>query len=301
MSRIPIFSAGGGFVLCLLIFFIACTKNPNPTPPVHDTVTVIKNDTTKLTDTLYATKPDSTVNLTKGLLLYLPFSGNMADSSGNGNPTTPLNGASLAYDEHGYVNNAFGGDGTNKVLLVTNNGSIKFDTALSISLDFMTTDPSTRHEYLSMVDWNNGFSPSFGIGQNMPFNPSVVAGGFVDISTGCGNYGNLDPYPVGDSAIFYPQLYRWYNLIVVYHRGSMQTYVNGHLVSTKTSAGTKLLNCSDAYVVVGGWWIQDPINVEGALDNIRMYNRVLTPHEIAALSANYQVTSTSQRSGLRSH
>ena len=77
---------------------IGCTKTPPPPPPVHDTVTVIKNDT--LTDTLYATKPDPTVNLTKGLLLYLPFSGNIADSSGNNNPTL-ASGSVLTYDAHG--------------------------------------------------------------------------------------------------------------------------------------------------------------------------------------------------------
>ncbi|HLZ88081.1 MAG TPA: hypothetical protein VKQ52_12590, partial [Puia sp.] len=106
----------------LLVLF-SCTKNANPTPPIHDTVTVIKNDTTKLTDTLYASKPDTTVNLTKGLLVYLPFSGNIADSSGNGNPTQAV-GSVLTYDAHGYANSAFGGTGNGEKVIVTNNGSI---------------------------------------------------------------------------------------------------------------------------------------------------------------------------------
>src|SRR5579872_119602 len=142
---------GAALVCCVLSIttFPSCTKNPLP---IHDTVTVIKNDTTKLTDTLYATKPDPTVDLTKGLLLYLPFSGSIADSSGNKNPTTALNGASLTYDTHGYANQAFGANGTNQVILVTNNGSIKFDTAWSVSLDFMTTDLTSRHNLLSYVN-----------------------------------------------------------------------------------------------------------------------------------------------------
>ena len=49
--------------LLILTFSPGCTKSKDPKPPVADT----------------------TVNLTKGLLLYLPFSGNIADSSGNGN------------------------------------------------------------------------------------------------------------------------------------------------------------------------------------------------------------------------
>jgi hypothetical protein len=39
--------------------------------------------------------------------------------------------------------------------------------------------------------------------------------------------------------------------------------------------------------------------MNGKLDNVRLYNRVLTPHEIAALSSNYQVTSNSQRPAVR--
>src|SRR5579864_3854519 len=101
MNRTKIFAVVAAVSFCLLIFFIACTKNESPTPPVHDTVTVIKNDTTIKIDTVYATKPDSTINLTKGLLLYLPFSGNIADSSGNGNPTAAV-GTPLTYDAHGW-------------------------------------------------------------------------------------------------------------------------------------------------------------------------------------------------------
>src|SRR5579871_822335 len=116
-----------------IILFAACTKNSNPTPPVHDTVTVVKNDT------LYATKTDSTVNLTKGLLVYLPFSGNIADSSGNNNPTAAI-GTPLTYDAHGWANNAFGSAGDGTEVVVTNNGSIKFDTAFSVSFAFMVND-----------------------------------------------------------------------------------------------------------------------------------------------------------------
>src|ERR1700722_3056912 len=86
--------------LAVLTFVLptACTKGP--TTIVTDTVTGIKNDTTikTQTDTLYATKPDSTVNLTQGLLVYLNFSGNIMDSSGNNNLTTAV-GNVLTYDE----------------------------------------------------------------------------------------------------------------------------------------------------------------------------------------------------------
>src|SRR5882757_555509 len=101
-----------------LISSLSCTKNSNPAPPVHDTVTVTTHDTTQLTDTLYGTKPDPTVNLTKGLLLYLPFSGNIADSSGNNNATMAV-GNVLTYDTHGWADNAFGSTGNGERIYVT--------------------------------------------------------------------------------------------------------------------------------------------------------------------------------------
>jgi hypothetical protein len=281
------------------VFPTACSKSPT-TRIVTDTVTVIKNDTTikTQTDTLYGTKPDSTVNLTQGLLLYLPFSGNIADSSGNGNPTAALNGASLTYDAHGYANNAFGGNGSNQVIQVTNNGSIQFDTALSVSVDFMTTDLSIRHAFLSMIDYTNGFGASFIFSTSVPGNTNYFDVGMLDSSNGCSNYGS-NANPLTDTTAFVPVPGAWYNTIATYENGTMKVYVNGSLIGTKVTSSSKLNLCPDASVIVGGWWSGDPIGVAGEIDNVRLYNRVLTPQEIAVLSSNYQVTSNSQRPAVR--
>jgi hypothetical protein len=259
----------------------SCTKNTAP-PPVHDTTVVIKTDTLTVPP-----PPDPTVNLRKGLLLWLPFDGNMADSSGNGNPTSPLNGASLTYDEHGYANNAFGAAGTNQVILVTNNGSIKFDTAYSISLNFMTLDSSSLHCYLSMVNWADGYGPSFAIGTTVPGYSNFDVG-VNDISAGCDNYGTTNPNKLNDTTVFKPLIQSWYNAIIVYHRGSVTTYINGNQVSTKKGTGTLANLCSASNIVVGGWWTPTPENINGKVDDIRIYNRVLTPHEIALLAKRFQ-------------
>jgi hypothetical protein len=44
-------------------------------------------------------------------------------------------------------------------------------------------------------------------------------------------------------------------------------------------------------LLIGAWWNTQPIGMNGKLDNVR----VLSPHEVIALSSNYQVTSNSQR------
>jgi hypothetical protein len=52
-------------VACSFVLIFSCTKNNTPTP----------------------SESQSDVNLKNGLLVYLPFDGNFADSSGNGNQT----------------------------------------------------------------------------------------------------------------------------------------------------------------------------------------------------------------------
>ena len=110
----------------LLAIYISpgCIKNnPEPKPPVDST---------------------QTVDLKKGLLVYLPFSGNYADSSGNNNPTQLVgSGGALTSDAQNTANSAFGSSGIDGRIEVTNNGSIKFDTAFTVSLNVM------EHSYLA--------------------------------------------------------------------------------------------------------------------------------------------------------
>jgi len=251
---------------------------------------VIKNDT--LTDTLYATKPDPTVNLTKGLLLYLPFSGNIADSSGNNNPTL-ASGSVLTYDAHGYANSAFGADGTGtKKIYVSNNGSIQFDTAYSVALGFMTNDTINQGTYISMIDPATGYGVTFNIGQTTT-SPSRFAWGTEDVTLGCSQYGKNDATNIVDTTNFRPVPGSWYKAVMIYHRGATQIYINGQLIYSKVGLGTLANLCPSAKIMIGAWWDSDPLRFNGKLDNIRLYNRVLTPHEITALSSSYQVTSNS--------
>ncbi len=279
-----------------LALFFSCAKN-DPKPPIHDTVTVIKKDT--LTDTLYGTKPDPTVNLTKGLLLYLPFSGNIADSSGNNNPTQAV-GSVLTYDAHGYSNSAFGATGNGERVYVTNNGSIKFDTAYSLSFGFMTNDTLNQGSFVSMIDPLTGQGVTLNIGLT-----TTVRGHFSwgteDISLGCSTYGKGDAINLIDTTSFVPIPGAWYNAIAIYHRGSTQLYINGKLIDSKVGLGTLANLCPSAKIMIGAWWDSDPLHFNGKLDNIRLYNRVLTPNEIVKLSTSYQITSNSYKPGLRTN
>jgi len=283
-------------VLVFFAFFYSCTKNPSPTPPVTDTVTVTK------TDTVTAYPPsDTTIKLTKGLLLYLNFNGSVADSSGNNNPTEVIGGNVLTYDAHGYANSAFGGDGTGQRIKVINNGSILFDTAFSLSYDFMI-NVYQRQAFVSMVDTLHGNGPSFLSSESIPGLENLMF--FAsDVTASCdaaGPFNAENPAVQADSTII-PQVGAWYNVINIYHKGTIQTYINGQLQHTASGPGTADLLCPGSVVVIGGWWDGDPITINGKLDEVRLYNRVLTPHEIVTLSQHFQETSESVKPALVTH
>jgi hypothetical protein len=288
-----------------LFFTIGCTKNGTPPPPVHDTTTIIKHDTTKLTDTIQQ-KLD-TPDLKNGLVLYLNFNGSFADSSGLNQTVTPLNGAALGYDMHGYANSAFNSTGNGTVLQVTNNGSYAVDTAFSLSFDFKLNTPavfsggydfSGLETFVSIVDLSSGNGPTFNTGMIVPGEPQYFSFGVNGSATTCSVYGAGNPTSVGDTTNFAPQIGAWYNCICIYSHGTIYVYINGKLVGQKTGLGTSALFCSNASLIVGGWWngtsggASTLENLRGSLDELRFYNRSLNAKQIAWLSRNFQINST---------
>jgi Concanavalin A-like lectin/glucanases superfamily len=266
-----------GLALAAFVVFVGCSKtiNPQPLPPIHDTVTVVKTDT--------LLKQPDTGNLRKGLLVYLPFNGTMADSSGNGNLTTVLPGVSLSYDEHGKANSAFSSMGGGS-LLVSNNGSIKFDTAYSVSINVMIRSMGMQ-EFAILTGYNDNKGATFGIGTNQP-GISNLTMGLTDSTADCGSLSDVNNTTI-DTCQFIPQPGSWYNIISTFRAGVLKTYINGQLISSKSSKSQLAHVCPTAQIIIGsGWGGVVPMN--GKVDEFRLYNRVLSPVEIAILAKEFQ-------------
>jgi Concanavalin A-like lectin/glucanases superfamily len=291
--------------LVALVIFIACTKNTNPTPPVTDTVTITK------TDTLILPPPNDTPNLTNGLVLYLPFNGSFADSSGLGNTITPVNGAALGYDMHGYAQSAFTSSGNGAALLVSNNGAYAVDTAFSVSFDFMIRSNayyygggnySGLENFLSIVDNSNGNGPTFAVGLNIPGTPQYFNFGVNSSTSDCDSSGDDNPFNRDDTSKLIPQIGSWYNAICIFSHGTCSTYINGQLASSKTGYTDSVLFCPNANFIIGAWW-GGTESLNGELDEVRFYNRTLNPKQIAWLSRNFQPNSISTKAspGIKSN
>lgn len=256
------------------------------------------------TKTVTVTTSDTVAGLKDGLVLYLPFTnGSYADSSGLNNTVTAVGGASLGYDMHGYPQSAYNGTGNGAYLMVANNGSYKVDTAFAISFDFMTRALGTYSccgqydglpVFVSIVDLTQGNGPTFDVGLMLPGSPQHFAFGVNGAASSCDSSGATNLSNVTDTAYtFNVETGAWYNAIIQFSHGTLTTYINGSLISTKTGGPDAVLFCPNANFVVGGWWGGHE-NLNGELDEIRMYNRTLNPQQIAWLSRNFQPNSTGQ-------
>jgi hypothetical protein len=247
-------------ILATLIIASSCKKNkPEPEPA------------------------KSNVNLNSGLILYFPFSGNIADSSGNNNSVQATGGTILTNDEHGNASSAF--DASQGRLIVSNNGTIKFDTAFTLCFNFKLNQLA-YNGYLSMVDNVTGHGPTFLLGTNLQ-GTNAFSFSVQGQTALCDNFGNFTSSN-NDTSQFIPQAGTWYNMICIYHRGDIQIYMNGNLISTHAYPGTSALLCPTSKFVIGGWWDSDPLTMNGTIDEIRMYDRVLNSDEINQLYKNFQ-------------
>lgn len=229
-------------------------------------------------------KTSTVVDIPTGLIGYYPFSGNGDDASGNGNHGI-VNGATLANDRFGNSNSAYRFNGTSTYIKINNSASLN-NSSVSIS------------------GWFNASS----LTQNDVEGAKGIIGKWWQSPSSCG--GNYNAYllcltkPIGKSStvlggatnyyegnIFYAnsplQTDNWYHFTFIHdaNQGG-RIYLNGILVNSNTIKGN-ICNSINAITIGadvknGTYWRF----FEGLIDDIRIYNRVLTPAEINYLSKN---------------
>lgn len=233
--------------------------------------------------------PDSTLvcktNLSSGLLAYYPFNGNSNDESGNGNNAVSKNGAYLTSDFVGRANNCAGFDGYDDYFLVPASTKLNSDT-MTLSFQVMVNSANRRHALVSRVNFENATSVIWAVGVSLPGDNKfsfATRPGTEDCSyLGPADY-SLSLY---DQANY--QTGRWYNIISTFAGGVQKIYVNGVLQSSATRSYTKLKHCANANLAIGGWWKSDIASPDGKIDEVRLYNRVLSDCEISKLAESFK-------------
>lgn len=222
-------------------------------------------------------------DLAKGLMAYYPFNGNSNDESGNGNNATPNNGAHLAADMIGRPNKAAEFDGIDDYFLVPDNGKLN-SKSVTISFNVMVTDINRIHAMVNRVKFSNATAVTWGVGQSLA-STNVFDFSVNDPAESCGQVHAYNPSRILSSP---EQMIagKWYSVICTYGDGKQVLYIDGVKRGEKETTFKELKQCVESNLVIGGWWSGGISSITGKIDEVRIYNRVVSQCEIDKLSAS---------------
>ena len=80
---------------------------------------------------------------------------------------------------------------------------------------------------------------------------------------------------------------RWYHVLGSFANGKQSIYINGELRGSINREFLNLKKCNSANLTMGAWWQNDIVSVDGKIDEVRIYKRLLTDCEIHALSSGF--------------
>ncbi len=199
-----------------------------------------------------------------GLVAEYLFEGNAKDTSGNGNNGT-VHGAVLIRDRFGRVNGAYSFNGVNAYISVPDRADFDLtgDYAFSVWIYQKSATPSWTVRILDKATaatcdgWNlDTWDGSTGRG--------------IRLDVGC-------PWTIADSA---HSLNAWHHVVATVKGGYVTFYLDGQIDGGGTVASTPT-NSLDVYIGAGHG--NSSIFFDGAIDDIRIYNRALSVPEVAAL------------------
>lgn len=192
-----------------------------------------------------------------GLVGWWPFNGNANDESGNGNNGTN-SGAMLTKDRYGKINSAYSFNGLNNYIVTPRKNLTNF--SLSIWCNTNQLD-----QYTSLVDayqenWEvylKNFSPTFTAWISAP-----------------GNYNEN----VSETSI---KKNEWNHLVFTYSTSETKIYLNNSLISIFKNIN--ITNSTNGNFYFGASISGNEQYFNGVLDDIAIYNRVLTSEEVNQL------------------
>ncbi len=245
-----------------------------------------KNGTIKYigTDLTTETTREYTAAELYGLVAFYPFNGNANDESGNGNHGT-VYGATLTTDRFGNTNSAYSFDGVNDYIEKTspssalNIGSQSYTICAWIKFTGASSAQMIVSRYECGWDCDAGNTPAYYCLRlnNTTWNIFTKLRGDNNIFIGASESTNLYD---GE----------WHHVGFVLNRStsSLTAFVDGGLGTSYSSESLGSINDPGSPFEIGRTFIQDwgvPTNYfSGKIDDVRVYNRVLSGDEIQELA-----------------
>lgn len=229
-----------------------------------------------------ATGSNYSYYLKNGLVAWFPFSGNAGDSSGYNNHGT-LNGPSLTTDRFGQLNKAYDFNGVNNFIdIPTNTGNLSGAQKFSFSFWINPTADTSIIPQAIFTYWHQTNSP---IGTPIGFYVTLTNGRIRTNYVSGLSVGSLTNINIGS----------WYNVIILYdgtkatNSEKQQLFING-IASTLDFACTNcnttipnIIGSNGTYGRIGSRTVEF---FKGKIDDIRIYNRILSHQEIVYLAAH---------------
>lgn len=220
---------------------------------------------------------NSNNTLLNGLVAYYPFNGDVLDHSGNNNNGIAYGNLMATADHHGNPNSAYYFNGINSYIQVPNSPSLNPTNQLTISL-WIEID-TFMNRYTSFIDKGGPTTSGFTNREYFEYfnNQNVI---WIESS------GDNSPHNYVGS--YFPGLNTWFQFTAVIDRlvsHQMQVYINGVLKGTIPDSYSQFTTNSYP-LLIGSWSETNPEYspfFKGRMDEIRIYNRVLSQAEITSL------------------
>ena len=231
-------------------------------------------------DQINSTQPQ--YDLTEGLVGYYPFNGNANDASGNGNNGT-VSGATLTANKDGDVNSAYSFDGDQDIITIPNNDQINTS---QITISAMIRP--TRYTALEQDQGDNqqvivSNAPQDGWGSGFEFKTFGETDNNGNQYLSLGVTGTVNGNFSSQTDNIGMSLNQWSHVVYTHDDNNIKFYLNGQLVLSEDSPGTNFYN-------------QNPISIgsrpsirhvfSGGIDDVGIWNKILTAEEIEYLYSN---------------
>lgn len=201
------------------------------------------------------------IRVPAGLMAMFDFQGDTLDLSVNKNNGTAMGGATLTIDRFGQPNSAYLFNGsTQYISIATNAGLPTGNSARTICAWFRSTTPNPEN-IVSFGTMNTGNGNGLAKG-----GAAILFYGFADDTVG--NHNNLTSI--------------WTHSCGTYNGTTTFLYMNGAQIGSMAKAWNTLAGAFNI-----GRRLDNVEFFTGSIDDVRIYNRVLSINEIRSLSGNH--------------
>ncbi|MCC8425273.1 LamG domain-containing protein [Mucilaginibacter sp. UR6-11] len=204
-----------------------------------------------------------------GLLAYWSFDGNANDVSGNGNNGTAYNVTSTT-DRNGVSGNAYAFNGTSSYVTVPDNVALRLNNT-DYTLNAWVRVNSYGSSGMQMIAKRSSTATGYGW--------SLTTSGYDFFGPGGGTTSSTGTTFVSASAT------NWHMITVTYQysTGTLTHYVDGVAAGSYSSGFPTPSATTTDPLVIGRDNIGPNYFFNGAIDDVRIYNKLLTTTEITAL------------------